>query len=274
MPPYATFSIPPSPDLYESNKIYSPATGSSYPHVLLLMSLPLALASPPFPGRAVIFSTTILALAMSTQIDAHFTNDPGTAQPFSQLWSVWLATLEKIFSSTRSPRVGAKPVLGPESLFWRKNSSAQEGENMAGFGQAKLLWALGIVFNLRGANWNYQVRNVPELSSNEKRSRVHFVLSRAVKTLYCFIMADIANQLWMQLFFVGNTGSGYTNIGQVNSKYLTIKDPDWTWRFIKSVAWGPLPYYLISFQYNLISMITVALTFFDPEVRFMHIMNI
>jgi len=137
---------------------------------------------------------------------------------------------------------------------------------MIGFGMAKFTWALAIVLNPRGANWNYQAKNVPELSAREKIGRLQFVSSRVTKAIYTFVMADVVNQLWMQLFFVGYTGSEYTSVGEVDSKYLTVKDSDWLWRLVKIVAWGPLPYYTISFQYSMMSLITVALGVFDPEV--------
>lgn len=266
MPPCATFSVPSAPDLYHSNKMYSPATGSSLPHVLLLISLPIAFASPPFAGRNIFFSSVIIALAVSAQFDPHFTNNLGVGQPFSQLWSVWFAALEKLFTASRTPHVGGKPVIGLESLFWRNKRGQREAENLAAFGPAKLLWSLTLLCNLRGANWNYEVKNVPQLPASERRSRLHFLASRARKTLYTFFMADVVNQAWMQLFYVANTGSGYTNIGAVNSRYLTIRDPDWIWRLVKTVAWGPLPYYTISFQYNLMSLVAVATTLSDPEV--------
>ncbi|KAI0455769.1 membrane bound O-acyl transferase family-domain-containing protein [Xylaria acuta] len=265
MPPYATFSVASSPDLYVSNKIYTPPTGSAYPHILLALSVPLAFTSPPFPGRNLFFSSLIVALAISTQIDPHFTNDPGIAQPFSQLWSVWFAALERLFASSRPSHVAGKPVIGPESLFWRNGRAAREAEGLAGFSPAKILWALALTINLRGAGWNYLVDNVPTLTPAERTSRFRFLVSRIFKALYCFLMADIANQLWMQLFFVANTGSGYTEIGMVDSKYLTIRDPNLGWRLIKTVAWGPLPYYSISFQYNMLSLFMVATTLSEPE---------
>ncbi|GAW14658.1 hypothetical protein ANO14919_040610 [Xylariales sp. No.14919] len=229
MPPYATFSVAPSPDMYTSNKVYNPPTGSAYPHLLLALSVPLAFASPQFPGRVLFFSSLIIVLAISTQIDPHFTNDPGIAQPFSQLWSIWFSALEKLFASTRDSHKAGKPVIGPESLFWRDGRVAREAEGFVGFSPAKILWALGLSISLRGSGWNFSVENVPTLTPAERSSRSGFLISRSCKTLYYYFMADVANQLWMQLFYVANSGSGYTEIGMVNSKYLTIRDPDFGW---------------------------------------------
>jgi hypothetical protein len=268
MPPHATFSTRTPPGIHKSNKIFAPATGSILPHVLLLVSLPVAFASPPFPGRTLLFLSIIVGLALATQFDPHFSNDPGAAQPFSQSWSVWFAALEKLFTASRSAKHGGKPVIGPESLFWRNKRGVREAEDLAGFGPAKLIWALGLLFNLRGANWNYQVKNVPELSATERKSRKHFLASRAFKTTYYFIMADVVNNLWIQLYYVGKDGSSYTAVGAVDSKFLTIKDADWTWRLVKTLIWGPLPYYLISFQYNLLSLVAVATTLSDAEVHY------
>jgi hypothetical protein len=67
---------------------------------------------------------------------------------------------------------------------------------------------------------------------------------------------------------VGKDGSSYTAVGAVDSKFLTIKDADWTWRLVKTLIWGPLPYYLISFQYNLLSLVAVATTLSDAEVHY------
>ena len=261
MPPYTTFT-----SSYQSNKIYPPATGSSYPHLILFICLPVAFASPPFHGRILVFSSILLALIISTQIDPHFTNDPGVAQPFSQLWAVWFAALEKLFAARQRCQDGGNPVLGPESLFWRKSGRAREAETLPWFSPAKWLWASGLLFNLRGANWNFQVKNVPELPPTERKSRMHFLTSRGIKTLYNFVMADIVNSLWLHLYYVAKHSSTFTEIGAVDSKYLTIRDSDSSWRFAKTLIWGPLPYYLISFQYNLLSLIAVATRLSAPEV--------
>jgi hypothetical protein len=263
MPPHATFNIPPSPKLCESNKIYSAPPGSIYPHLLLALSLPIAFIAPPFPGRTIFFCAIILGLAISTQIEPHFTNDPGT--PFAMLWSVWFSTLEKFLTASQATDGKAKPRIGPESLFWRNGMLPHEAENFAAFRPAKIVWALGLVINLRGIGWNHQVRNVPQLSQKEKHSRTQFLVLRVYKTLYSFFMADLVNHLWMELFYVGDTGHGYTQIGAVNSKYLTLKDPDWTWRLVKTIIWGAFPYYFISLQYNTISVVAVSLKISEPE---------
>jgi len=269
MPPYTTFT-----SSYQSNKVFSPATGSGYPHLILFICLPVAFASPPFHGRVLVFSSILLALIISTQFDPHFTNDPGVAQPCSQLWAVWFAALEKLFAARPTRQDGINPVLGPESLFWRRGRGTREAETLTLFSPAKWLWAFGLLFNLRGANWNFQVKNVPDLPPTERKSRMHFLASRAIKTVYNFIMADVVNNLWLHLYYVARHGSIFTDIGAVDSKYLTIKDNDWVWRLAKTLIWGPLPYYLISFQYSLLSLIAVATRLSDPEVPPTHSTNV
>ncbi|KAI0530151.1 hypothetical protein GGR58DRAFT_525235 [Xylaria digitata] len=219
MPPYATFSVESSPDMYISNKIYTTPTGSAYPHMLLALSIPLAFASPRFPGRSLFFSCVIITLAISTQINPHFTNNPGIAQPFCQLWLVWYSALEKLLLSTRGSRVAGKPVIGPESLFCRNGRAAREAEGMTGFSPAKIIWALGLTINFRGSGWNFFVKNVPTLTPTERSSRFRFLISH----------------------------------------------PDFGWRLTKTVIWGPLFYYFLSFQYNMLSLFAIATTLSEPE---------
>ena len=78
-------------------------------------------------------------------------------------------------------------------------------------------------------------------------------------------MADVVNGLWIRLFYT--LAEGRPGGGGFHSKFLTIRDPAWEWRLVKTLIWGPLPYYSINFQYTLLSMLAVMVGISGPDVR-------
>ena len=73
----------------------------------------------------------------------------------------------------------------------------------------------------------------------------------------------LLNYIWIQLNFVTADAS----VSLVDSNYLAIRDPDKRWRFAKNfLAWVPLPYYPVSFQYTMCSIVAVLLGLSRPEV--------
>lgn len=291
MAPHASFDVPPwdisiSPNrtsLLTSNTDLArpPPSGTTLPHVLIALCLPLSLASPPFPHRGPLLSLTILSLVAWTLRSPRFTDDPDVGQPAALLWAFWISVLEKLFCGTRGAAGGTKDdgrgkkgedpktrtTLGPESVFWRRDQPAREAEGLAAWGPSKLAWATGLAVNLRGVGWSHEVKGVPALTARERHSRWAFVSSRALWVAYVLFMGDLVNHAWMQLYYVARREDGtYGAVGEVDSKFLTIRDPDWRWRLIKTLFWGPLPYYFINFQYYALSVVGVALGVSKPEV--------
>ncbi|MCJ1401071.1 hypothetical protein MMC11_004283 [Xylographa trunciseda] len=224
-------------------------TGSITPHLLLWTVLVLALVAPRFTGRRALSAFSILSLLVFAEINPHFTNDVGTAQPFSIEWVNSLSTLEKILF--------AGP-LGPEGSFWRIDRPAGEALSYPGFGLEKLKWALILLTNMRGIRWNYQVKNIPY---QEKMSKWTFLRTMTINFLYYVLMADLFANLGIRFFYTAPNGQ----VGEMNSKYLTLGHPDWGWSFVKAFVFGAFPYYMLSMQYTMFSIFAVLFGLSKPE---------
>ena len=230
-------------------------TGSIIPHVLLWAIQPLALASPPFRGRRILSVMTIIALAVSSQVHPHFTNDIALAQPFTISWSVYLATLEKILFAADT---------GPEASFWHIDKPAREAINYAAFSYQKLRWAIALMFNMRGIRWSHEVKNIQKASTS---SRSRFLVTQVMAFLYYGLAADLVVQLGIRWFYTAPDGQ----VGDLNSKYLTLRHSDWRWSFAKAYIFGATPYFICCMQYTLFSILAVLLGLSKPEVSAMKI---
>ena len=189
-------------------------------------------------------------LAVQAQIKPHFTNNVGLAQPFTIAWSYYFSTLEKFLFSGEQ---------GPEGDFWRIDRPVGEALSFRGFSFAKWKWASMMMLNQRGIRWNHQVKNVPEMSKREKST---FLLWQAWEFMKCLLVADLLFQLSTRLFFTSPDGQ----VGMLNSKYLTLRHPDWRWSFVKAFVFGATPYFMVSMQYAQMSFLAVLLGFSKPEV--------
>lgn len=225
-------------------------TGSTTPHVLLWIFQILALASPPFQGRRTVFAIVIIVLFCTSQVEPHCFNDLALAQPLSIEWANALSTLEKILFS-------APP--GPESSLWRIDKPAGEALSFRAFGINKLRWAFVILVNLRGIRWNYQVKNVPVVRAMRRRQ---WVLIQVANFAYYTLMADLMVHLGIRFFYSTPDGQ----VGMVNSKYLKLGHSDPRWSFIKALVFGATPYYLLSMQYTMFSIVAVFLGISEPKV--------
>jgi len=225
-------------------------TGSIVPHLLLLASQLVALASPPFRGRRPLFGALIIGLIIISQLNPHFTNDIARAQPFTIGWSVYLSTLEKILFS-------AHP--GPEASLWRIDKPSHEALSYAGFGPQKLLWTSVLMLNLRGIRWNFEVKNVPKARKTDKRT---FLVTQSLDLVYYVLMTDLVVQLGIRMFYTAPGGQ----VGALNSKYVTLRHPEWYWSFFKALVFGATPYYMCSMQYTIFSVLAVLLGLSQPPV--------
>ena len=223
--------------------------GSITPHLLIWLVQLVALLSPEFLYRRLVFTSAIVVCAIWVNIWPHFTNNPDDMQPFSLAWAFYLSTLEKILLS--GPR-------GPEASFWRRGRP-QEALGYAAFGLRKLKWSLMLIFSVRGVGWNWQVKNTP---SPRFKSRWAFVSTHSMYFIYHMLLADLLITLGIRMWYSSPEGM----VGEVNSKYLTLRDPDWRWQFVRCLTWACLPYHAIQMQYIVCALLAVALGLSSPEV--------
>jgi hypothetical protein len=238
-------------DYYTPNTTLREPTDSIIPHVTLYIIQFIALASPPFLGRRLLFSSLIIVLAIQAHRNPHFTNTIALAQPFTIAWSYYMATLAKLLFSSDP---------GPESEYWRIDKPEKEALSYTAFLWKKLVWATMLVFNQRGVRWNHQVKNVPTVP---QQSKARFLLYQALRFLMCLMTADLLFELTRRFMFTSPDGT----VGQINSKYLTMRHSDPRWSFAKAFVFGATPYFMLSMQYAQFAFIAVLLGLSTPEVR-------
>jgi len=233
----------------------SEATGSIYPHIALLLLQVIAFNFPNFRGHRIVFGLGIVGLAITSQLN-RFTNDLTTANFFALAWPHYLSTLEKLLFS--GPQ-------GPEGDLWRLDKPLREALKFRPFGFQKLKWALLLLLNLRGIDWSFQIpeSNIPKLGWRY-RSHYRFLLAQILELIGTILMADLVAQTTVRIVFTPPTG----NIGAINSKCITLRDPDLLWSFLKTLVYGCGPYYFINMQYILCSIVAVGLGLSSPKVRF------
>jgi hypothetical protein len=239
--------------LYTSgaNTVYNEPTSSKIPHILIYIVQILALWSPNFVARRFLFSGILLALYIETLRNLHFTNDLGSAQPFCIQWSFLIATFEKLLLSGDE---------GPEAHFWRHDHGEKEALTYSAFSFKKFEWAFMLLLNQRGVGWNHQVRNIPEARLQKKSQ---FLKERAGQFASRFLMADLMFQLGIHLFYT-NHGNGV--VGDVNTKYISLAYGNPVWNFAAILVFAATPYFALSAQYTLFSLIFVTLNIGTPQV--------
>jgi hypothetical protein len=145
---------------------------SILPHLLLPCANILALASPPFKGRGLLWSSLIAYLAYLTLVD-DYPIDTGIRYGLTNLWFFYLPTIEKLLFSQ------------PEQAYWRLDRRKAEAASMP-FGFQKLKWATALWINPRGIGWNYQLKGArPAKYSN---SRWIFVSQQLFRSLLYYIV--------------------------------------------------------------------------------------
>lgn len=228
------------------------ADGSIWPHIALILIQIVAFNVPNFAGRRQVFGLAIAGLAVTAQLN-RFSQDTATANMFALAWPHYLSTLEKILFA------GPK---GPEGDLWRLDRPTGEAVSFSPFSYEKIKWALVLLLNLRGVDWSFQVRKIPKMGSRYS-SRTRFIVAQMVELLGVLFMADLMSNALSRLVF---THPGHP-AGTLNSKCLTLRDPDPSWRFLKTLVYGAGPYYFINMQYITCSIVAVAVGFSQPKVR-------
>lgn len=237
-------------DRDKPNTTFVQPQSSIVPHLALYLVQFVALASPPFRGRRILFSWSIIILAILAQLNPHFTNDVALAQPFTIAWSYYMATLAKLLFSDNP---------GPESNYWRCDKAEKEALSYPSFGWRKLVWTVMLVFNQRGVRWNHQVKNVPNI---HQQSRARFLAYQACQFGKFMLIADLLFELTRRLIFTSPDGT----VGQLNSKYLTLHHEDWIWSLAKAAVFGATPYFMLSMQYAQFAFVSVLLGLSQPAV--------
>ncbi|KAF3058427.1 toxin biosynthesis protein [Daldinia childiae] len=245
-----TLPTPQLADRGRRNDIFPDPIGSITPYILLYVVQLVALASPKFPLRRFLFSGILLGLLVQTQTQPPFTNEIGLAQLFCIQWSFLLATLEKILLSGEE---------GPESHFWREKAGEKEAESYPAFSLRKLHWALMLIVNQRGIGWNHQVKNVPQVVNMKRSVFLRRQLFHLVKS---FLLADLCFNLGIRFFYT-NPETGI--VGDINSKYITMNYACPGWRVTTVLVFAATPYFALSTQYALGSIVFVGLGLNEPE---------
>ncbi|KAF2276648.1 toxin biosynthesis protein [Westerdykella ornata] len=234
-------------DLDTPNTKLRDPDSSIVPHVALYIVQIVALASPEFRGRRLLFSLTIIGLAVWTLTHPHFTNDFALAQPFNISWSFYLATLAKMLLND-----------APERHYWRIDKPAKEATSYGAFGFKKLKWAIALMLNTRGIRWNYQVKNIPY---QPKQMKTQFLISQVFQFVKNMVIGDLLLELGRRFFYTTPDG----RVGEINSKYLSLMSGGLGWSFLKVLVFGSTPYFMMSMQYAQFAFLAVLLGFSQPE---------
>ncbi|KAF2122855.1 toxin biosynthesis protein [Lophiotrema nucula] len=216
-------------------------------HLTLLFIQAFFLAAPCFPGKAHLLVLCILILTTATHLVGPVSTYAAETQPYTLLWPIWLATVEKCVTASSTPI---------EDHYWRVDRPSREASDMTSFGPRKLKWACASLCNWRLIRWNRQTKNVPT-STNLRRS--NFLIAQLFKFPKLLLMSDLILQLNIRLFWTAPDGSAFTD-----SKRLTIQDPSWLWSFGKALAFGCGPYFFMNMQYVALSIPTVLVGLGKP----------
>ena len=206
--------------------ISGPSLGSYLPHIFLPISMIFGLASQPFKGRGVFWSSLIAYLAYKTLID-DFPTDKQLRYALSTSWIWYVPTLQKLLCSE------------PEQTYWRLDKQPAEAARMR-FGLQKIRWAASLWSNPRGIGWNYQTRRLrPPAYSNNQRFR--FILGQILGLLQYYLVVEAA-LLYLSTFsspdILDNvTWDKYVLIGVVSGILIYASwQVNWTTGSILSVA--------------------------------------
>src|SRR5437016_1043076 len=100
---------------------------SILPHIFLPISMLLGLASPPFRGRGLFWSSVIACIVYLTLVD-EFPYDKQLRYCLLSSWLWYVVTLQKLLCSE------------PEQAYWRLDRQQAEATHMR-FGLEKMRWA-------------------------------------------------------------------------------------------------------------------------------------
>ena len=102
------------------------------------------------------------------------------------------------------------------------------------------------------------MKNVPLAHRGSKGG---FLALQAWTFVKCLLIADVLFQLSARLFFTDQDG----HVGTLSSHHLTLRHADWRWSFTKALAFGAMPYFMLSMQYAQLAFLAVLLGVSSPR---------
>lgn len=218
---------------------------------MLLVQI-VSLGGPRFRGRKTLTVAAIVGLSAACHVN-QFTTNLGLANLFALAWPHYLLTLAHFCRSSTG---------GPEGDLWHLDHPSKEALSFPAFSLRKLSWAVGILVNLRGIRWTYEVGHVPRrVKQWEREGRGRFLLLQLVDLGWLIVIVDLVSQLSSRLFFLDPT----TSQPYLNSKHLSLASPHWQWSLAKAFVYGAGPYFFINIQYVVCSIVGVALGLNSPD---------
>jgi len=196
----------------------------------------IALWSPPFYGRGVIFAL-IISILLYLAEQQSFPTDPSTRYCRAMLWSICLNVVSNILFTI------------PEKTYWRMGHP-REATYMRGFGWKKLRWAATLMANMRGVGWNFQVKGVPNGRKNE--SRRHFIFRQAMDLMMGSVILMFCSA------YIGTRHHRYAPLPPT----ITLQE-----RILMVFAIGIQSCFANSLNYQGLSLLAVASGLDEPEVR-------
>jgi hypothetical protein len=222
-------------------------------HLGLLAVQLVVLAGPPFAGRNALAVAAVVALAAAAHVTGPASPNAAEAQPYTLLWPVYLATVEKAVTAARSSS-------SIERCYWRYDRGAYEAARMRPFGLAKCRWAAALLVNPRLVRWNLEAKNVPPPITTPKAK---FLGAQLVALVKMVLITDFLLQMGIRLFWTPPPGAGARF---ADSKHLSIRDPALGWSFFKTLLFACGPYFFMNMQYVAVSLVAVTLQLSQPIV--------
>jgi hypothetical protein len=225
---------------------YSADIQDLLPFIALPLLIVISFASPPFPGRGVVFSG-LLILTYHACIVSPWPPNDGTTRPMrygmTGSWMFFLTAIERLL------------FHHPERDFWKldEEKKRQNGRSPEWTLQ-KLLWALALVSTPRGVGWNMGSREV-KAARDEIRKRKPARSSFVAKKIFRAALAYVALDTVMTL-------AKHTHITQHRAwDPATLLHISFL-EFLMAVS----VYATMSLQFELAAAVSVGIRLCNPEV--------
>ncbi|KAF2733410.1 hypothetical protein EJ04DRAFT_553344 [Polyplosphaeria fusca] len=173
-------------------------------HLALIAVQLLFIAAPPFSFRNSFLAGAIVVLVISTHIVGPSSDQVSEAQPYTVLWPIWLATLEKCITARNS---------NIEDSYWRIDRPEREGNDMLPFAPMKFLWVGAMMANRRLIRWNMQVPNVRPVRTKgtpaaNQLPKWRFLVTQIFNLLEMIIGIDVVIQILLRSHAINTDNHG------------------------------------------------------------------
>ncbi|KAI9829498.1 MAG: hypothetical protein M1819_006318 [Sarea resinae] len=187
----------------------------------------------------------------------YLTDDSSRIMGISTLWSQALATVEKVlFASPRGPHWDYWQVVDVREPRTRPRSLVLAGPSSLSLSQ-RLKWALGLIFNPRGIGWNFQLKHVSAVNP----SRLALIVGRTKALFWTVLLVDLSTQVTLRTSFASSHGS----VGKIDSRHITLRDPNFVRGFTRTLAFGSSAYLYMSMTHLLTSIVAVGTGLSAPQ---------